>query len=226
MKPFMRVVASGRRAVWRVAVWCAAVGWAGGGAAWVASAQANQAYSGADADAGVVSAAQWGSVPPPTSAYRSRRQEAITGLTVHHQGEIWQASSDVAAYLRRLQQWSRRERAWVDVPYHYIVAPDGRVYAGRDPQWAGDSNTDYDTMGQLQVMLLGNFEVQQPSPAQLQSTARLLGHLLALYGLAPGRIQAHRHHTTQTVCPGERLMLVFEELRGQAAALRAKDHLR
>jgi hypothetical protein len=174
----------------------------------------------------VVSAAQWGSVPPPALAYRSRRQALITGLTVHHQGEFWQPGADVAAYLRRLQQWSRRERTWVDVPYHYIVAPDGRVYAGRDPQWAGDSNTDYDTMGQLQVMLLGNFEEQQPSPAQLQSTAKLLGELLGLHGLAPEGIRAHRHHTAQTVCPGEHLMSVFEELRAQAAALRASQRPR
>jgi len=178
------------------------------------------------ADRGLITAAQWGSVSPPEAAYRSRRHQAITGLTVHHQGETWQAGADVAAYLRRLQQWSRRERAWVDVPYHYIVAPDGAVYAGRDPQWAGDSNTDYNTLGQLQVMLLGNFEEQQPSPAQLQATARLLGQLLALHGLAPDRIRAHRHHTTQTVCPGEQLMLVFEDLRAQAAAVPVGDRQR
>jgi hypothetical protein len=178
------------------------------------------------ADRGLITAAQWGSVSPPEAAYRSRRHQAITGLTVHHQGETWQAGADVAAYLRRLQQWSRRERAWVDVPYHYIVAPDGAVYAGRDPQWAGDSNTDYNTLGELQVMLLGNFEEQQPSPAQLQATARLLGQLLALHGLAPDRIRAHRHHTTQTVCPGEQLMLVFEDLRAQAAAVPVGDRQR
>lgn len=185
-----------------------------GFAAPAAPAHANDTLN----DRGMVTAAPWGSVAPPQATYRSRRQGAITGLTVHHQGETWQAGADVPAYLRRLQQWSRRERAWVDVPYHYIVAPDGAVYAGRDPQWAGDSNTDYDTLGQLQVMLLGNFEHQQPTVAQLQATARLLGQLLALHGLAPDRIRAHRHHTTQTVCPGEHLMRVFEDLRAQAAA--------
>lgn len=169
----------------------------------------------------IIGAQQWGSEPPPQAAYRSREHGVITGLTVHHQGETWQTGADVAAYLRRLQQWSRRERAWVDVPYHYIVSPEGQVYAGRGLQWAGDSNTDYDTAGQVQVMLLGNFEHQQPSAAQLQATAQLLGQLMAVYGLAPQHIVGHRHHSNQTVCPGAHLMSVFEDLRAQATAMRA-----
>lgn len=167
----------------------------------------------------LITADQWGSVTAPEASYRSRRHEKVDGLTVHHQGEIWNAGADVASYLRRLQQWSRRERAWVDVPYHYIVAPDGVVWAGRDTAWAGDSNTDYDTAGQLQIMLLGNFEEQRPTPAQLQSTAGLLAHLMTVHGVSSDSIVAHRHHTTQTVCPGAHLMSVFEDLRQSAAAL-------
>ena len=168
----------------------------------------------------LITADQWGSLPAPEASYRSRPHAQVTGLTVHHQGETWSEGADVASYLRRLQQWSRRERAWVDVPYHYIVAPDGTVYAGRDTAWAGDSNTVYDTTGQLQVMLLGNFEEQRPTAAQLQATARLLASLMTAHGLSPDRIVAHRHHTTQTVCPGIHLMSVFEDLRQTAAALR------
>ncbi len=48
-------------------------------------------------DRGMVTAAPWGSVAPPQATYRSRRQGAITGLTVHHQGETWQAGADVPA---------------------------------------------------------------------------------------------------------------------------------
>ena len=173
---------------------------------------------------GYVSAEQWGSVPvprdAPESAFRSQRHARITGITVHHQGEVWDADADVSAYLRRLQQWSRRERGWVDVPYHYIVAPDGAVFEGRALGWAGDSNTTYDTSGQVQVMLLGNFQEQRPTSSQLGAATRLLGRLMQTYSLGPERISAHRHHTTQTVCPGENLMTVFEVLRQDAQGLR------
>lgn len=128
--------------------------------------------------------------------------------------------ADVAAYLRRLQQWSRRERAWVDVPYHYVIAPDGVVYEGRSLEWAGDSNTAYDTAGQVQVMLMGNFEEQQPTSAQLRAAAQLLAQLMMRHSLGPERIVAHRHHTSQTVCPGAKLMAMFEAMRSEADVLR------
>ena len=125
----------------------------------------------------------------------------------------------MAAYLRRLQQWSRRERVWVDVPYHFVIAPDGVVYEGRSLEWAGDSNTAYLTAGQVQVMLLGNFQEQEPSAAQLLSATRLLAKLMVTYSLGPQTIVAHRHHTTQTVCPGQNLMAVFDDLRREAHRL-------
>jgi hypothetical protein len=184
---------------------------------------AGAAAAGDSASLQTITAEQWGSVPAPVAAsgssFRSRPHSQITGLTVHHQGEIWRDGADVAAYLRRLQQWSRRERVWVDVPYHFVIAPDGVVYEGRSLEWAGDSNTAYLTAGQVQVMLLGNFQEQEPSAAQLLSATRLLAKLMVTYSLGPQTIVAHRHHTTQTVCPGQNLMAVFDDLRREAHRL-------
>ncbi|MEI6026959.1 MAG: peptidoglycan recognition family protein [Betaproteobacteria bacterium] len=161
----------------------------------------------------IVSADAWGSTPSSKMAAPHK----IAQLTVHHQGEFWTHGADVPAYLRRLQQWSRAAKGWVDVPYHYIIGPDGTIYAGRSPAIAGDTNTEYDTQGHLQVMLLGNFEEQTVTPRQWDSTVQLLAHLLKAHGLGATRIGAHRHHATQTVCPGAGLMARFEELR-QAAS--------
>lgn len=188
---------------------------------------AGAAAAGDSASLQTITAEQWGSVPAPVAAsgssFRSRPHSQITGLTVHHQGEIWRDGADVAAYLRRLQQWSRRERAWVDVPYHFVIAPDGVVYEGRSLEWAGDSNTAYETAGQVQVMLLGNFQEQEPSAAQLLSATRLLAKLMVTYSLGPQTIVAHRHHTTQTVCPGQNLMAVFDDLRREAHRLASAE---
>ncbi|MFM8766293.1 MAG: peptidoglycan recognition family protein [Rubrivivax sp.] len=162
----------------------------------------------------IVAGAAWGS----TSIAQPGRAHAITQLTVHHQGEFWHRGADVPAYLRRLQQWSRAAKAWVDLPYHYIIGPDGTIYAGRSPDIAGDTNTEYDTQGHLQVMLLGNFEEQTVTPSQWDSTVQLLAHLLKTHGLSPARIGAHRHHSHQTVCPGADLMARFEELRRAVVA--------
>lgn len=166
----------------------------------------------------VVPAADWGAVAAPAPL---QAPQHITHLTVHHQGELWREGADVPAYLRRLQRWSREAKGWSDVPYHYIVAPDGTVYAGRPTALPGDTNTEYDPQGHLQVMLLGNFEVQSPTAAQWQGTVRLLAQLMARHGLPPAALGAHRHHSAQTVCPGANLFARFDELRAAVAAERA-----
>lgn len=162
----------------------------------------------------VISASAWGGVERPGGI----PQPVIRHLTVHHQGLRWEAGGDVQAYLRRLQQWSRDTKGWVDVPYHYIIGPDGTIYAGRSPTVAGDTNTEYSTHGHVQVMLLGNFEEQTPTPQQWDSAVWMLAHLLKAHGLPPSSIGAHLHHSTQTACPGANLMKRFEELRVAAAS--------
>jgi hypothetical protein len=71
------------------------------------------------------------------------------------------------------------------VPYHYVIGPDGTIYAGRSPTIAGDTNTEYDTQGHLQVMLLGNFEEQTVTTRQWDSTVQLLAHRCAPPPLDP-----------------------------------------
>ena len=161
----------------------------------------------------IVPVAEWGGQPVPLPAQPQR----ITHLTVHHQGELFNSNTDVPGYLRKLQTWSRQTRHWADIPYHYVVAPDGQVYAARPPELAGETNTEYDPNGHLLVMLLGNFEVQHPTRAQWDSSVRLLAQLLRQHGMAPAQLGVHRDYSTQTVCPGENLMKRWGELRRQVA---------
>lgn len=161
----------------------------------------------------VISVKAWGGSPPAPVGV----PQSITRLTLHHQGVIWQPGSDVAGYLLRLQNWSRNTRGWVDIPYHYVVAPDGRVYAARPWSIAGDTNTEYDPRGHLLVMLLGDFEVQLPTPEQWDATVDLLAQLLPRHGLGPDQIDSHRDHSAQTLCPGAHLYARLVELRSAVA---------
>jgi N-acetylmuramoyl-L-alanine amidase len=160
------------------------------------------------------SVADWGGEATAAPAVA----QPLTRLTVHHQGERWTAGSDVPAYLRRLQTWSRQARGWVDIPYHYIVSPDGQVYAARPVTIAGDTNTDYNPRGHLLVMLLGNFEVQEPTPEQWRSTVQLMAQLLIQHRIDASAIGAHRHFASNTVCPGANFYKRFDELRAAVAA--------
>jgi hypothetical protein len=144
--------------------------------------------------------------------------QRIERITLHHQGEVWSPDADPAAYLRRLQQWSRLSKRWTDIPYHYVIAPDGRIYTARPESIAGDTNTEYDPRGHALVMLLGNFEHQTPTPAALEASIGLLAWLAQQHGLTPAQIGSHRDHSQQTLCPGAALQALLPTLRESVAA--------
>ena len=165
----------------------------------------------------IIAVPMWGgsAIAPETLAQTAPQR--IKYITLHHQGETWPKPSsaevdgaDVAAYLRRLQSWSRLSKRWLDIPYHYVVAPDGRIYAARPVFVAGDTNTEYQPRGHALVMLLGNFEDVEPSAAALHSTVELMAWLAQENGLGAEAIAAHRDFSAQTVCPGEHLYRYVE----------------
>ena len=154
----------------------------------------------------IIGVQAWGG----STAASNAPPQHITHITIHHQGEIWKEGSDVEAYLRRLQQWSRLTKHWADIPYHYVIAQDGRIYAARPLTLAGDTNTEYDPRGHALVMLVGNFEEQQPTPAQLKAAVELTAWLARQHHLGLEAIASHRDHSSQTVCPGRNLYAYLE----------------
>lgn len=158
---------------------------------------------------GVISVQTWGGNPTPATLTAQR----ITHITVHHQGELWDPKEDAATYLVRLQKWSRGTKGWIDIPYHYVVAPDGLIYAARPWEISGDTNTEYDPRGHLLVMLLGNFEIQYPTSEQWDSTVDLIAQLQRRFGLDSNQLGTHRDYSTQTVCPGAHLFERLQELK-------------
>ena len=155
---------------------------------------------------GIVGVADWGG----STAASSAPPQQITRITLHHQGEVWKEGTDIEAYLRRLQQWSRLTKGWADIPYHYVIGPDGRIYAARPLAQPGDTNTEYDPRGHALVMLVGNFEEQQPTPAQLNAAVELTAWLAREHHLGVDAIASHKDYSGQTVCPGRNLYAYLE----------------
>ena len=149
----------------------------------------------------IITAAAWGSRPQPIPA--SRRQRPVR-ITVHHAGELWKASDEPYAKIRRLQAWGQKEKGWPDLPYHYLIAPDGRIFEGRPLAFQGETNTSYDTKGHALVQLWGNFEEQDLPALQLDAAVRLIAWLCREYRIDPATIAGHRDYA-QTACPGEKL---------------------
>jgi hypothetical protein len=156
----------------------------------------------------IIPVAAWGGTPAdPAQAHR----QTITHITLHHQGEPYKPGTDPQQYLRNLQTWSRNTKHWLDIPYHYIIDLDGKIFEGRKIEYAGDTNTEYDPTGHALIEVVGNFEEVEPNQQQLDAVVRLMAMLAKKYGVTLDHIASHRDFSKQTVCPGANLYRYVQE---------------
>jgi hypothetical protein len=149
----------------------------------------------------IVTREEWGSKPQKIDDAKRHVPKLIT---IHHEGVPWKVGTDNAAKLRNVQSWGQREKNWPDLPYHYIIAPDGIVYEGRDWHYQPESNTKYSLEGVLNIELLGNFEEQRVDARQLDSLVKLIAKLCTDLKLDPATIRGHKDAAPgQTDCPGK-----------------------
>lgn len=106
-----------------------------------------------------------------------------------------------------------RLKGWNGIGYHFIIAPDGLIYVGRDLNTPGAH-----TIGQnhiaIGVCALGNFDEEEMPTEQQVSLKYLLAFLLHRFNLRPDAIFFHRNFAEKT-CPGMKLDLTI--LRRQIA---------
>ena len=143
---------------------------------------------------------------------RLRIPHRITHVTLHHTGDsrVLTPDEDPAVRLRGLQRWGAAERNWWDVPYHYLLGVDGRIYEGRDHRFMGETNTSYDPGGHFLISIIGNYERQEPTQALLESIADLMAWAVDEYDVPLDRIGGHYNYAT-TGCPGKFLRPLLED---------------
>ncbi len=156
----------------------------------------------------IISAESWGSEPDPIPEDRSQVPKYIT---IHHAGEEWKEDADPYRKLRGLQSWGKRERDWPDLPYHFLLSPDGRIFEGRSTDFKPETNTNYELEGHVGINCWGNFEIQRVTKDQLTSVVRLAAWLSEKHNIDPQTITSHKDVAPgQTVCPGTDLYRYVE----------------
>ncbi|MDH3253018.1 MAG: peptidoglycan recognition protein family protein [Ignavibacteria bacterium] len=155
---------------------------------------------------GVVMHAQWGWEPIEGDHATHR----ISRITIHHGGEDFPPEKDPVEYLRHLQSWSRTEKGWIDIPYHFMIDLSGIIYEARPLSYPGDTNTGYDPTGHGLICVMGNYEDQILSPRQLQSVVRLTAFLAERYAVPIGQIKGHKDYA-ETLCPGKDLYRYLQD---------------
>ena len=148
----------------------------------------------------IITREEWKSV----STTDSIEKHQIKRLTIHHGGVYFDPHKDVREYLRNLQEWSRKEKGWIDIPYHFLMDMDGLLYEGRPAYFPGDTNTDYDPHGHLLICIIGNYEEQTLRTVQYENLIMWLDYSCRQYNIPADSIKGHKDYT-ETLCPGKNI---------------------
>ena len=147
----------------------------------------------------------------PRSAWEARdaipslmTEHTIERLTVHHAGDGGRRPTGPHRF-RSWQNWHMDGRDWGDIAYHFIIGIDGAIYEARDLRYEGDTGTRYDTTSHFLVVVEGDFDIEQPTQAQLDSLAELLAWASVEFGVSSDTITGHRDHAPGQTCPGHNL---------------------
>jgi uncharacterized protein with LGFP repeats len=191
----------------------------------------------------VISRAQWGadeSMKCPNTVYDAGVR---AGIVHHTAGSNDYAPQDSAAIVRSLYAYHTRTLGWCDIAYNALVDKYGQVFEGRaggmDRPVEGSHTGGFnkDTWG---VAMLGNFDLEPPTPILIRTVGRLLGWRLGLdhvdprgtvvltsaggsfthfpQGATPTLPTIFTHRDVgNTECPGNAAYAVMDQIRDIAA---------
>jgi len=104
------------------------------------------------------------------------------------------------------------QRGMSGIGYHFVIAPDGVIHKTRWIQRVG-AHTRGHNLDSVGIALIGNFEREQPTSAQVNALVTLLKDLQQEYGLS--RLQLHGE-LTPTKCPGRNLRVLVPQIAARA----------
>lgn len=179
--------------------------------------------------------AHWGAAPPNHAAvqepgfydmslnrngwraYAEPLDQILRTLVVHH------SAVSLSDGPREIQGMHFR-RGFADIGYHFLVGADGQMLEGRPLNVRGAHTARHNT-GTVGVCLLGNFEVIEPTPAQLQSLRDLSRALRDVLGMT--HLAGHRDFPSQsTLCPGRNLYPLLPNLAASLSLAYGADGYR
>ncbi|MDR1520853.1 MAG: peptidoglycan recognition protein family protein [Planctomycetota bacterium] len=148
----------------------------------------------------------WGAAPADPK--KMQAMDGVTRITIHHEGSAKpnndSAPAQAAATIRLIQGQHRKRMGAGDIGYHFIIDRAGTIWQGRDWRFQG-AHTSGANPHNIGVMLLGNFDIQQPSQPQTASLHRLTASLARKYGLNPAAALFGHSDFGATQCPGRNL---------------------
>ena len=142
----------------------------------------------------------WGARPPLPGG----TPQTITRMTIHHTAVVLGDNSNSPERLRQHQRYHQDDKGWIDIAYHVGVDRDGNIFELRTPALAGDTATDYNTIGHFLVVCEGDFDQETVTEAQLNGAALAFAWAAQNFHVPPETLAGHRD-LAATSCPGANL---------------------
>jgi hypothetical protein len=169
----------------------------------------------ADAPVIVIPRSDWTAAGP--NLYDIDVMNGVQRLTVHHTaGELeTDAWKDTAGALEGIRSFHSgtlpADRHWADIAYHFVVDRAGRVWQARPLAYMGAHCRGHNEHN-LGIVLLGNFDVQSPTAAQLIALAGFIAFVRRLYHIPMTEVYTHGE-LGKTSCPGKKLQAYMNRAR-------------
>lgn len=167
----------------------------------------------AAAGVAAISRSNWTRTGPAKSKVNA--MNGASKITIHHEGWTpvnFTSKSATAERIEKIRKFhTGPDRRWGDIGYHYIVDRAGRVWEGRPIQYQGAHvrNNNEHNVG---ILVLGNFEKQSPSSAQLKGLYSTVDALAKKHKVKTALVRSHRE-INPTTCPGKNLQNQMNGLR-------------
>jgi hypothetical protein len=162
-----------------------------------------------------------------------REVNQVAHCIIHHAAGS-NTSTEYTNVVRNIYLLHTQTNGWDDIGYNFLVAQNGVIFEGRDPQGVADIDNvkgahfcgkNTGTMG---ICVLGNYQEVRPTQASLNSVKDLLtwkcykdqinpfgrANHPDINGSALQRLAGHRDGCA-TACPGDSLYLHFNSIRNQ-----------
>ncbi len=168
---------------------------------------------------GVLARSSWTNARPN---YRGmdKHTKPLHCITVHHDGLDFEKhaftstrSSAAKARLLLYHGGHVNHNGWADIGYHFAIDRAGQVWECRPLAYQG-AHVRGRNDGNVGILVMGNFDVQRPSSAQVRA---LSGHVNALclsFGIKRNAVHTHKEWKgAKTACPGKHLQAQVNTLR-------------
>lgn len=152
---------------------------------------------------------------------RANLMRGVNRITLHHAGGTpvyFTDTPSVARYLESIRK-AHVGRGWADIGYHYAIDRAGRVWEARPIVYQGAHVKDRNEHN-LGVLVMGNFDQQSPSQAQVATMQKFVAELRRKHKVKASpdvrrsNIRTHQEWNP-TACPGRRLQPLVASIRSR-----------